>query len=63
MISIGDPNVFINPENIDYVELRRVGVTEVVYVCVGGKEFILGIPLNDFLRVIDAVDVKQFFAG
>lgn len=63
LISIGDKNILINPEQIDYIEQKTLGVTEVTYICVGGKEFFLQISLDEFFKVLEDVDKKQFFGG
>lgn len=67
LIYIGSPNLLINPEQIEYIEQRTIGVTSVTYVCVGNREFILGIPLDEFYKVLrlkeDENKVTQGFAG
>jgi hypothetical protein len=52
LISIGSPNALINADNIDYIEQRTVGITSVTYICIGGKEFMLGIPLEELYKNI-----------
>lgn len=67
LISIGEPNILINPDQIQYVEQRNVGITSVTYVCIGGREFILGIPLDEFYRSLrlkeDENRIVERFAG
>lgn len=66
LIDIGYPNVVINPNNIDYIEQRVVGITSVTYICVGGKEFMVGIPLDELWNKIGIADANasgQYFAG
>lgn len=65
-IDIGNPNVLINPEQISYIEQRIVGITTVSYVCIGGKDFMVGIPLDelwDKLGIGQGVETKQEFGG
>lgn len=63
LISIGDKNILINPQQITCVEQRSVGITTVIYVWVGDKQFVLGMSLDEFFKILDDVDTKQFFGG
>lgn len=66
LIDIGYPNVLINPNNIDYIEQRVVGIASVTYICVGGKEFMLGITLDELwgkLGIANTSEGGQYFAG
>lgn len=64
LIDIGYKNTLINPERIDYIEQRKVGITEVTYICICGKEFMLGIPLEEFwAKIAEKEETKQEFGG
>ena len=60
------PNILINPDCICYIEQRQVGKATVTFVCIGEKEYVLQVPLNDFynsLGINEQSNGGQYFAG
>lgn len=59
-------NVLVNPDSIDSIEQKKVKSTVVTVVCVGQKEFILTISLEDFYKSLGFKEQSsggQHFAG
>ncbi len=58
------PNVLVNPEYICSIEQKEYRGVDVTYIYVWDKEYILGIPIEDFYKSLEnAGEVKQYFAG
>lgn len=62
-------NILINPERISSIEQKEVRGskgTYVTYVCVNEKEYVLEIPLQEFMQKLEMADAEptvQYFAG
>lgn len=65
-ISLGNPNVLINADQITCIEQRIIGITSVTYIWVGEKEYVLGITLEELWKKLGIGDMNsggQHFAG
>ena len=62
-------NVFVNSCKVDALEQRDLGGTTAYFVCIGEKEYLLTIPLQEFIKSMDDDDddyveqPQQIWAG
>lgn len=60
------PNVLVNPESIDCVEQRDVQGTQVTYVWIGDRDYVLVTPIEEFYKSLGLAEQsngQQHFAG
>ena len=57
-------NVFVNACNVTALEQRELGGTTAYFVCVGEKEYLLTIPLQQFIMSMeDKEDIRESEPG
>lgn len=53
------PNILINPDCISCIEQREIKGTDVTYVWIGDKHYVLAVPLDEFYASLGLGEMSQ----